>query len=538
MAPGRRKGKKNKFAIVINNVSTTDMTKEEIEAYVVLLREELEKEKQERNLALLEKQKISTFWELTKKQLDEARSLLIKKERDLEDTDEKHQLEMKIYRQKLKHVMFEQNTRDSAAKKEALQSLSNSENEARAEIRAIRNENYTLKVKLRQQLVRTEETIKQLKRQHELDIAHIRQDFSRQREELEIRAGTQMTQLRKTIDTQRRVEVHETEERKNVHIQNLEMNHEQAFANMKSYYNDVTLGNVSVIKTLRENIDELRCQLSRVQRLLDESYVELNKKKEELAKTDKENVHLRQIEHLYEMEKSAHVLTKNNAKKTLKSMKNLEDNYDLLKARFEALDKMRGNLAQTFEKLLLDVQQRMGLKTLLVERKLQYLAEMLETREAQVKQLLIALDSDPQSVEIAKGHLEDLLKSKNEAIHELQYEIMRMGKAYNELWSTCQSKLVDEMNSPINLGITPVKVNIQLISPFNPSTALGKKLNDPILNHKPHPRLYDRQQNRDDDDSDSGNKNKEKNENTIGKPKCIAPKYGKGPTGLASIAPF
>ncbi|VDQ11695.1 unnamed protein product [Trichobilharzia regenti] len=60
-----------------------------------------------------------------------------------------------------------------------------------------------------------------------------------------------MTQLRKTIDTQRRVEVHETEERKNVHIQNLEMNHEQAFANMKSYYNDVTLGNVSVIKTLR-----------------------------------------------------------------------------------------------------------------------------------------------------------------------------------------------------------------------------------------------------------------------------------------------
>ncbi|VDQ05391.1 unnamed protein product, partial [Trichobilharzia regenti] len=87
--------------------------------------------------------------------------------------------------------------------------------------------------------------------------------------------------------------------------------------------------------------------------------------------------------------------------------------------------------------------------------------------------------------------------------------------AYNELWSTCQSKLVDEMNSPINLGITPVKVNIQLISPFNPSTALGKKLNDPILNHKPHPRLYDRQQNRDDDDSDSGNKNKEKNENTI-----------------------
>ncbi|CAH8614896.1 unnamed protein product [Heterobilharzia americana] len=302
--------------------------------------------------------------------------------------------------------MFEQNSRGSEAKKEALQNLTNSENEAKSEIHAIRNENYTLKIRLRQQLVESQEPIKQLKKQHEIDMAHIRQDFTQQRKELEIKAEKQMAILRKEIDTQCRVEVHKTEEHKNMHIQNLEMNHEQAFANMKAYYNDVTLGNVSVIKTLRENIDQLRCRLSRVQHLLDESYAELNRTKEEFAKKDKENVHLRQIERLYQIEKSAHILTKNNAKKTLKSMKNLEDNYDLLKVRYEALEKMRDNLAQTFEKLLLDVQQRIGLKSLLVERKMRYLAEILETREAQVAQLVMALKSDPASVEKAKQHLE------------------------------------------------------------------------------------------------------------------------------------
>lgn len=72
------------------------MTKEEIEAYVVLLRDELDRERQERNLAVLEKDRIVNFWEVTKKNLEDSRALLSKKERELEDADERHQLEMKV----------------------------------------------------------------------------------------------------------------------------------------------------------------------------------------------------------------------------------------------------------------------------------------------------------------------------------------------------------------------------------------------------------------------------------------------------------
>ncbi|CAH8594935.1 unnamed protein product [Dicrocoelium dendriticum] len=230
------------------------MTKEEIESFVVLLREELDRERQERNLVSLEKDKIMTFWEITKKQLEDARAVLAKKEREMEDADERHQLEMKIYRQKLKHLMFEQNSRQSEQKKEALQELSNAKDDARVEIRAIRNENYTLKNRLRQQQVQAEEMVKALKREHELELSEMRQDFSRKTEEIETRAARQMAMIREKVDTQRRVEVHMTEENKNKHIQSLEANHERAFANMKAYYNDITLGNISVIKTLRVSI--------------------------------------------------------------------------------------------------------------------------------------------------------------------------------------------------------------------------------------------------------------------------------------------
>ncbi|TPP64333.1 Growth arrest-specific protein 8 [Fasciola gigantica] len=100
MPAAKKKGKnakrESRSHTVIHGVSTADMTKEEIEAYVVLLREELDRERQERNLTALEKDKIINFWELTKKNLEDSRALLSKKERELEDADERHQLEMKV----------------------------------------------------------------------------------------------------------------------------------------------------------------------------------------------------------------------------------------------------------------------------------------------------------------------------------------------------------------------------------------------------------------------------------------------------------
>lgn len=85
-------------------------------------------------------------------------------------------------------------------------------------------------------------------------------------------------------------------------------------------------------------------------------------------------------------------------------------------------------------------------------------------------------------------------------------------QAYNELWSTCQRRLVEEMNSPVNLGIVPVKVNINLTSPFNAATAMGSRID----NEEQH----------------------SENMTNLGPPKDGLPKMGQGPAGMASVAPF
>jgi len=56
------------------------------------------------------------------------------------------------------------------------------------------------------------------------------------------------TKLKDELELKLKVEIHEIEERKNQHINDLMRNHEAAFAELKAYYNDITRENLGLIK--------------------------------------------------------------------------------------------------------------------------------------------------------------------------------------------------------------------------------------------------------------------------------------------------
>lgn len=57
-----------------------------------------------------------------------------------------------------------------------------------------------------------------------------------------------MAKLKEELELRLKVEIHELEERKNLHINELMNNHETAFAELKSYYNSITRENLDLIK--------------------------------------------------------------------------------------------------------------------------------------------------------------------------------------------------------------------------------------------------------------------------------------------------
>lgn len=60
----------------VDGVDTTSMSREQLEAFSLRLREELDREREERNFFQLERDKLRTFWEITRQQLEENRAQL------------------------------------------------------------------------------------------------------------------------------------------------------------------------------------------------------------------------------------------------------------------------------------------------------------------------------------------------------------------------------------------------------------------------------------------------------------------------------
>lgn len=72
------------------------MSHEELERHIMRLRNELDLEREERNFFQLERDKINTFFEITKQQLSDKVSELRSKERETEEAEERHQMELKV----------------------------------------------------------------------------------------------------------------------------------------------------------------------------------------------------------------------------------------------------------------------------------------------------------------------------------------------------------------------------------------------------------------------------------------------------------
>ena len=90
---------------------------------------------------------------------------------------------------------------------------------------------------------------------HDSFITNLREEFQNQAKEIEDKYEKKLKQLRDELDIRRKTEIHEIEERKNQQINTLMRNHEKAFSDIKNYYNDITLNNLSLINTLKVNIN-------------------------------------------------------------------------------------------------------------------------------------------------------------------------------------------------------------------------------------------------------------------------------------------
>ncbi|XP_046934961.1 dynein regulatory complex subunit 4 isoform X2 [Lynx rufus] len=269
-----------------------------------------------------------------------------------------------------------------------------------------------------------------------------------------------MKMLRDELDLRRKTEIHEVEERKNGQINMLMQRHEEAFTDIKNYYNDITLNNLALINSLKEQLEDMRKKEGHLEREMMEVSAQNKRLTDPLQKARDDVTEMQKKLGNYERDRQTLVRTKARLKVAEKELKDLQWEHEVLEQRFLKVQQERDELYRKFTAAILEVQQKVGFKNLVLERKLQALSAAVEKKEVQINEVLAASNLDPAALTLVSRKLENVLESKNNTIKDLQYELARVCKAHGDLLRTYEAKLL-AFGIPLdNVGFKPLETAV------------------------------------------------------------------------------
>lgn len=459
---GGKKGKKGKGKAAADDPAAAGLALHEEErkrliAEAIELSRATEAEEIQFNEFQQQKEKLNYFWIVEKKTLEDKKSELRNKDRELQDLEEKHQVEIKVYKQRVKHLLYEHQNEATHLKTEGQVSLKMSQDQHRDSEIELQKDERALKLDLKEMELSHEDYIKSLKANHDRNVTTLRLEFEAKVKELNIKFETRMRNVRTELEAQRKQEIQRIEDRKNAHIASLMHAHEKAFAEIKNYYNDITHSNLDLIKSLKEEVAEMKKTEASDEKLMFEIAQENKRMSEPLkqALADVERLHKEREEYELDVE----TLKKVKAKLLVgtERLKALQWEHEVLQQRHERAVKERDSLYTSFQTALYDVQQKTGFRNLLLEKKLEAASEDLEKKEAQLSEVLATAQLEPTVVGNVNQHLEGLVEAKDAAIRELQSELQRVTGAHNRLLRKLEAKLGEYGVPTEELGFTPIR---------------------------------------------------------------------------------
>merc|ERR1712054_126627 len=217
----------------------------------------------------------------------------------------------------------------------------------------------------------------QLRQMHDKSLQTLRDQFEGNLRQLERSYEEKLTELTDALELQRKVEIHEMEERKNQHINDLMKNHEKAFSQIKGYYNEITTGNLKLIKELKAEVAKLKTKAEANAKIVAEISQENKRLMDPLGVAVQE---VQQLKHaLKDREKD--MLSLSNAKSRFallnKKEKVLLKDHEELREKYGVMEREREELNQNFEASVKREQKNTQLKNLLLEKNLHSLERQL-----------------------------------------------------------------------------------------------------------------------------------------------------------------
>lgn len=394
----------------------------------------LAKAKETRNYYQLERDRVHKFWDVSKKELENIRFELQNLDQEIEDIERNHQVEMKVYRQKVRHLMYEHHMQVQEIRIRSDKEIAEATLEHQQRMVQLARDKQMLHSEVDSAVTEHDDKVSQLRDDHRymMDITK-KQSYEAQIRDAEKKYEAKLSVLRDELELRRRAEVHEIEEKKNEHINELIRKHETAFGEMKAYYNQITSNNLELIRSLKEEIANMKRNDEHNETLMFDIERENQNLNEPLELAKKDVADLQQKLHNYEKDK----LSLRNARSRLTALSAdyaaLQGSHDKLQKKFTDVQKDRDSLVTKFEAALRDAMDVVQDKTSVVQQQLLETHSKVEQRDAQLQSVLAAVNLEPAAVDAVSRQMEDALEAKNRAIKDLHFELKKIERQHGDV---------------------------------------------------------------------------------------------------------
>jgi len=336
--------------------------------------------KTKRNFVQNERDLLEQFSGTTKSESHELRLKLTNKSTEAEGIEQDHRVEVKVYLQKVKHLEYDQKLNKRHAQEVGDKDMKIEDNAHDQRLKDMQKS----KAEEKKQYTKNDEIyqneIRMAEQHQKKTMKLLESEYDRKIKQLEEKYEETLVRLRSELELKLKVEIHEIEERKNQHINELIRNHEAAFAELKSYYNEITVENLTLIKSQKERIEELQSSLISNGKLITEIKAKNKEKEEPLERNRKLRDDLKYALRLHEKDKMAISNLKIKFRALGDKIYKTEREQDLIDQRYAKVIHEKRELENRFERVTNEFKMHCDAKNIALSRKLGHLSEKLEQK--------------------------------------------------------------------------------------------------------------------------------------------------------------
>ena len=374
-------------------------------------------------------------------------------ESDLEALKNNHRNNIRMYVQKVKHLDYDHNNTMNSISMEAemLQNEEKTTHQTKKE-KLLKNKRI-----LQNELLKTkklnEAEIKEIEQHFADRQTTIHREFEDKLSALNVSYEGILEDLKKDLDLQTKLQIHEIEERKNLHINDLIFNHEKSFNKMKEYYNSITRDNLDLIRSLKTELNELETKIrnheAKYQNILSENKklnLPLTKAKNEVLLYNKKLVNYTKDKrslksnqkHLLSVTNKLNVLKKQNQSLKAKYQQLVHDKTSLLHQYCNISVPTTATATRSSHTAPRRGTDSVNAK---LEQKLADYQGQFRVKQNQLEKILKEANLDKVVINHLTNKLNTIIDHKNQQIEEKRFEVTKVHKMHDDLLRVYQAKI-------------------------------------------------------------------------------------------------